>query len=76
MSRRYFGTDGIRGRVGKSPMTVDFIMHLGDIATDGRYPHMWKPFIDQKNTSANSLGSTVIGRSFHISPLGCIKDSI
>lgn len=29
MSRRYFGTDGIRGRVGKTPMTVDFIMKLG-----------------------------------------------
>jgi phosphoglucosamine mutase len=29
VSRRYFGTDGIRGRVGKAPMTVDFIMKLG-----------------------------------------------
>jgi len=29
MKRKYFGTDGIRGRVGKAPMTVDFIMKLG-----------------------------------------------
>jgi phosphoglucosamine mutase len=29
MARRYFGTDGIRGRVGRPPMTVDFIMKLG-----------------------------------------------
>ena len=29
MARRYFGTDGIRGRVGQPPMTVDFIMKLG-----------------------------------------------
>ena len=29
MSRRYFGTDGIRGRVGQEPMTADFIMKLG-----------------------------------------------
>jgi len=29
MSRQYFGTDGIRGRVGEAPMTVDFIMKLG-----------------------------------------------
>ena len=29
MKRKYFGTDGIRGRVGKPPMTVDFIMKLG-----------------------------------------------
>ena len=29
MSKKYFGTDGIRGRVGVSPITPDFIMHLG-----------------------------------------------
>jgi len=29
MARKYFGTDGIRGRVGQPPMTVDFIMKLG-----------------------------------------------
>ncbi|MDD3762138.1 MAG: phosphoglucosamine mutase [Nevskiales bacterium] len=29
MSRRYFGTDGIRGRVGQSPMTPEFALKLG-----------------------------------------------
>ncbi len=29
MSRKYFGTDGIRGRVGDAPITPDFIMRLG-----------------------------------------------
>lgn len=29
MSRRYFGTDGIRGTVGEAPMTPDFVMRLG-----------------------------------------------
>lgn len=29
MSRRYFGTDGVRARVGKAPMTPDFVMRLG-----------------------------------------------
>ena len=29
MSRRYFGTDGIRGRVGEEPITPDFVMRLG-----------------------------------------------
>jgi phosphoglucosamine mutase len=29
MSKRYFGTDGIRGEVGTSPMTPDFILKLG-----------------------------------------------
>jgi phosphoglucosamine mutase len=27
--RRYFGTDGIRGRVGDSPITPDFVLRLG-----------------------------------------------
>lgn len=29
MSRRYFGTDGIRGTVGQSPITPDFVLRLG-----------------------------------------------
>lgn len=29
MSRKYFGTDGVRGRVGMSPITPDFVMRLG-----------------------------------------------
>ncbi|XOB91946.1 phosphoglucosamine mutase [Pseudomonadota bacterium 24LQ007] len=27
--RKYFGTDGIRGRVGDSPITPEFMLHLG-----------------------------------------------
>jgi phosphoglucosamine mutase len=29
MSRKYFGTDGIRGRVGEFPVTADWILKLG-----------------------------------------------
>ena len=29
MSRRYFGTDGIRGRVGEQPITPEFCLRLG-----------------------------------------------
>ena len=29
MARQYFGTDGIRGAVGKSPITPDFMLQLG-----------------------------------------------
>ena len=29
MARKYFGTDGVRGRVGNSPITPDFVMRLG-----------------------------------------------
>jgi phosphoglucosamine mutase len=29
MSRKYFGTDGVRGRVGQYPITPDFVLRLG-----------------------------------------------
>ncbi|HSH29040.1 MAG TPA: phosphoglucosamine mutase [Thiohalobacter sp.] len=29
MSRKYFGTDGIRGRVGEAPVTAEFMLKLG-----------------------------------------------
>jgi phosphoglucosamine mutase len=29
MTRKYFGTDGVRGRVGQPPMTPDFVLKLG-----------------------------------------------
>src|SRR5689334_9923329 len=32
MERRYFGTDGVRGRVGEHPMTVDFALKLASAA--------------------------------------------
>ena len=32
MSRQFFGTDGVRGRVGEAPMTVDFALALASAA--------------------------------------------
>lgn len=32
MSRKYFGTDGVRGRVGTAPLTVDFALRLASAA--------------------------------------------
>lgn len=32
MERRYFGTDGVRGKVGSAPITPDFVMKLGQAA--------------------------------------------
>ena len=40
MARRYFGTDGVRGRVGKDPITPDFVLRLGQGA--GRVFHARK----------------------------------
>lgn len=46
MSRKYFGTDGVRGKVGVAPITPDFVLHLGAAAghalahhgAEGRHP--------------------------------------
>src|SRR5713226_8288247 len=32
MSKKYFGTDGVRGRVGESPITPELILRLGHAA--------------------------------------------
>ncbi|HMB59264.1 MAG TPA: phosphoglucosamine mutase, partial [Xanthomonadales bacterium] len=32
MKNRYFGTDGVRGRVGEHPITADFMLRLGRAA--------------------------------------------
>ena len=53
MSRQFFGTDGIRGRVGIPPMTVDFIMKLGWAAG--------------KVLSQQGQGRVVIGKDTRIS---------
>jgi phosphoglucosamine mutase len=29
MTRKYFGTDGVRGKVGEAPITPELVMHLG-----------------------------------------------
>jgi len=38
MSREYFGTDGVRGRVGADPMTADFTMRLASAAAQVLVP--------------------------------------
>jgi len=51
MSRKYFGTDGIRGRVGESPITPDFVLKLGYCAgkvlsnADIAPPHRSRPTV-------------------------------
>jgi len=38
MARHFFGTDGIRGRVGVAPMTVDFALRLSNAAAQALAP--------------------------------------
>lgn len=59
MSRKYFGTDGVRGRVGHSPITPDFVMRLGYAAG--------KVLLDQSNMPAGERPSVLIGKDTRIS---------
>ena len=51
MSRKYFGTDGVRGRVGQHPITPDFVLKLGYAAgkvlsrADVAPPHRERPAV-------------------------------
>ena len=50
MTRQYFGTDGIRGRAGISPITPDFVMKLGYaagqvLAHDSEERHQGRPCV-------------------------------
>ena len=38
MSKKYFGTDGVRGKVGKDPMTADFALRLASAAAQVLVP--------------------------------------
>lgn len=60
MTRRYFGTDGIRGRVGDAPMTPEFVLRLGWAA--GRV------LTEQVATdSPNDRASVLIGKDTRLS---------
>lgn len=50
MGRRYFGTDGIRGRVGQHPMAAEFILKLGWAAGRVLAGHNGAPVVIGKDT--------------------------
>lgn len=58
MSRKYFGTDGIRGKVGVSPITPDFVMRLGYAA--GKV-------LAQTDASSGSRPTVLIGKDTRVS---------
>ncbi len=49
-NRKYFGTDGIRGKVGESPITPDFVLKLGWAAGQVLARHGSKKIIIGKDT--------------------------
>ena len=58
MTRQFFGTDGIRGRVGKAPITPDFVLKLG--WAFGR-------IMAQQQKHENSRCTVIIGKDTRIS---------
>ena len=59
MSRKYFGTDGVRGRVGQSPITPDFVMRLGYSAG--------KALLEQSNMPPGERPAVLIGKDTRLS---------
>lgn len=60
MTKKYFGTDGIRGRVGDAPITPDFIMRLGHAAGKVLVAHSHNP-------QENERPTVIIGKDTRIS---------
>jgi phosphoglucosamine mutase len=58
MARKYFGTDGIRGLVGETPITPEFVMRLGYAA--GKV-------LVRNNLGAGSRPTVLIGKDTRIS---------
>ena len=63
MSRKYFGTDGVRGRVGQSPITPDFVMRLGYSAGKVLGAHR----AGQRTSRAGARPTVLIGKDTRIS---------
>ncbi len=57
MTRQYFGTDGIRGEVGKFPIVPDFVMRLGYAAGQ----------VLAKNTGTHGKPTVLIGKDTRLS---------
>ena len=58
-NRKYFGTDGVRGRVGESPITPEFVMRLGYAAG--------KVLAGEQDLPAGEHASVLIGKDTRIS---------
>lgn len=59
MGRKYFGTDGVRGRVGQAPITPDFVMRLGYAAG--------KVLVGAARMKAGERPSVLIGKDTRLS---------
>ena len=72
-NRKYFGTDGIRGRVGDAPITPDFVLKLGWAAGKVLARHGSRKIIIGKDTriSGYMLESALLRAFPHSSLVRC-----
>lgn len=63
MTRKYFGTDGVRGRVGEVPITPDFVMRLGHAAGRVLAAHD----VARSHVKAGERPAVLIGKDTRIS---------
>jgi len=59
MAKKYFGTDGVRGKVGEAPITPDFVMRLGYAAG--------KVLVSEQSPALGDHPAVVIGKDTRIS---------
>ncbi len=59
MTRRYFGTDGVRGRVGEAPITPEFVLRLGYAAG--------ATLVSREHLPAGERPAVLIGKDTRIS---------
>jgi len=64
LPRRYFGTDGIRGRVGSEPMTVDFAMRLASAAAQVLVPEGGKVLIGKDTRVSGYMFESALEAGF------------
>ncbi len=64
MPRQYFGTDGIRGRVGTNPMTADFAMRLAGAAAKVLTPSGGKVLIGKDTRVSGYMFESALEAGF------------
>ncbi len=64
MARQYFGTDGVRGRVGQHPMTVDFALNLASAAARVLAPEGGKVLIGKDTRLSGYMFESALEAGF------------
>src|SRR5690606_9719208 len=64
MVRKYFGTDGIRGKVGEAPMTVDFTLRLASAAARVLAPEGGKVIIGKDTRVSGYMFESALEAGF------------